>query len=147
MSHKYLLSVVLFTFFIASCCTKKGCLSGEINRIDAYGYTAEELTHLTLFSYEKGSGYTTALDSSYTYEQELENDHYIISGLLMDDRDYKIRVNATGDEFLLDNIATETDKCDINGAFCDYDIEKVTGYRLNGVQTVYDGIAVKLVKP
>lgn len=150
MEMKYAAWVLVTAGFIAGtgCCTKKGCLDAEINRIDVYGYQPEQLSHITVVSYQKGSAFTEPLDSVFTYQQEQEGDHYIVDAPLLAERDYAIRLNDTGDEFLLSDIATKTDKCEINGGpLCDYEIHTVSTYRVNGTLAHYDGISLKLSKP
>lgn len=122
-----------------SCCTKKDCVNAfELNEIQLNGFSIEETQHILISSYVKGSNYNDFIDSASTSARKRSGnnmgDLVIFSPVdLNQESDYLIEFTDIGQIYRINNIQTDSEKC--NSCFLTNDFYiTLSGYKVNGTE-------------
>ncbi len=133
---KYQILLVSFLFVLSACCTKKACFNAfDLREIHLKGYTSAEMNDVTLTAYEKGSDFSTLIESETLLgmdSQISESDHLLVPGITFSGNyDYRIELAEPYQVLDITNIVTTTDEC--NDCFLSKDEYIVMeSYELNG---------------
>ena len=129
-----------------SCCTKVFCLdANNIEMIYFYNFTVNELDTISIKLYDKNTNFASAIDSVLVITSDLRSQSPFQT-IFVPDRithhlDYKIRLNATGQEFTVSDFIITKEKCN-SGFLCNDFFNALESYKINGQTVTSNTLAI-----
>lgn len=126
----------LISLCISSCCTMKDCDDSIGFTIMFQGFDTAEVDTVDLMTYNAGTGYTNAIDSSrlYVYSASIYGLQIFPSGSTNFDKEYKLVLSSSGDEYTISDFETKKEACNhtlIINTPCSY-FNSLHSYKVNG---------------
>lgn len=137
MKIRHALLLIVISVLIYSCCTQKECANAfDLKEIQLDGFSLEETSDISIYSYLKGENFTKAIDSastkSRTYTGNLDDDLIITIPIVFNSEfDYKLFFHRMGVTYEISEITTISEKC--NDCFLTSDnYVRLASYKVNG---------------
>lgn len=134
---RLLLLISCTTVFLSSCCTKKYCDSDEeIEEVFLKNFTPDQTDTVRLYSYVRNTGLVQPVDSLMISAEPGSGGRYVLhvqENFFTLQRDYKVKIPATGLSYNLTGFETSSEKCNVC-FFTKDTYPQLSAYRINGVR-------------